>query len=1044
MSSSRTRILGLDLGTESVGWTLLDLDGIDNPTIVRAGVHRFDAGVEGDFESGRDESRAAARRNARQPRRQIWRRARRRRKILRLLQRHGLLPPGVLASPADIHAYLQSFDCNLRQRHARLADRVDNHMLLYRLRRTALDQRLDPHDFGRILYHLAQRRGFLSNRKAAPRDDEESVVKADIGELRAAMTTAGARTLGEYLAGLDPETERVRRRWTARDMFTQEFDALWNAQQPHHATLLSSTLRKTLAGALFHQRPLKSQHHLLGHCELIPTQRRAPWALLLAQRFRLRQRVNDLSITAPVERPLTPAERDQLADRLEHDGDLTFPKIRKLLKLPRETEFSHEAAGESKLPGNRTNIRLAEVFGDRWWKFSAAEQDQIVEDVLSFEHAEALRRRGERRWGLTPEAAHQLANLHLEPGYARHGRAALTRLMARMADGTPYATARKLDFPEQFAPRPPVDELPPVKDALPDLASPAVSRALTELRRVVNAIIRRYGKPDLIRIELARDLKRARKQRAESWKRNRANERARERAKAAILKEFTGPDPSRADIQKFLLAEECNWECPFTGRQINMRSLFGTNAQFDVEHIWPFSRSLDDSYLNKTLCFHEENRSRKRNSTPREAYGQDADRWSTILDRVRRFRGDSARAKLRRFAATELPDEFAQRELQETRYISRLAARYLASLYGGVSDSDHNQRIQVSTGRVTAHLRNEWQLNAVLGDGDMKSRDDHRHHAVDAIAIALASPAVVHQLAHAAEAAERHNRRLFAPIPLPSSDFLDDVRRVVLGDPADPLSGILVSKRATRKLNGPLHAETNYSGPIPQQPDDVRYVRKALHKLSTTDLKGDAIVDPVVRQLVQQKYADLGGGKPDQVFADPASHPVLHTRNGRDIPIHKVRVRAKAKPWPVASGPRQRWVTGTSGSNHHTVIVACLDKQGNETRWEDHPVSRYEVLSRLRRGLPIIQRDWGPDRKFKFSLLPDDHVLLEHDGAAKLFRVQSISAGDIEFRLHADGRTTDEINKAKQRVRAGGDKLRRLRARKVHVTHLGEVRRAGG
>lgn len=1043
MSNGAGCALGLDLGTESIGWAIIDASEGRQRAPVVAGVHRFDAGVEGDYESGRDESRAKHRRDARQPRRQHWRRAWRRKRILRLLQRNRLLPPGQIDSPADVHQYLSHFDAVLRERVNNDGDRVANHMLPYLLRRRALDEPLEPHDLGRALYHLAQRRGFLSNRKTAAREDDKGTVKTAIGELRTEMTRAGARTLGEYLAQLDPERERVRRRWTARDMFIDEFDAIWTAQTPHHPKLLTTELRDQLFHAMFYQRPLKSQHHLIGTCELVPGERRVPWALLLAQEFRLLQRVNDLTIIAPIQRNLTDDERAKLLAALDRNGDHTFATIRRLLKLRKDTHFNLQSEGEKEIPGNRTNAKLAEIFGDRWFSMSRDDRDQVVEDLLSFEREDALIRRGERHWKLSVEQAEKLAAVQLEPDYARHGRTALRRLVARMSDGTQYASARKAEFPEQFEARPALNQLPPVKEAL-SIVSPAVLRAMTELRKVLHALIRRYGKPDVIRIELARDLKRSRKQREVFSKRNAQNRRERERAKAKILEEMGNAEPSKTDTLKVLLAEECGWKCPFTGRSISMQSLVGANPEFDIEHIWPFSRSLDNGYPNKTLCYHEENRARKRNHTPWEAYGRTPDRWDEIVGRVQRFKGESARSKLHRFTATEIPDDIAARELQETRYISRMAGQYLALLYGGSSDEQHQQRIYVSTGRITAHLRNEWQLNAILGDGGTKSRDDHRHHAVDAVAIALASPAIVHQLARAAEKAPQHGRCLFAPVPVPWPGFLDDVRRVVLGDPNDPLSGILVSKRVSRKLNGPLHRDTLYSKPIPGYERDTRHVRKQLHKLTPAELKRDAIVDPIVRKLVQECYAQSSADKPKDAFADPSNHPLIHTRGGRDVPIHKVRLRAKVKPWSIAEDARKRWVTATAGSNHHTVIVALLDNHGNEKRWEDHPVSRFEVMERRRRGEPIVQRDWGPQRRFKFSLVQDDHILLDHGEAPRLYRVQKISKGDIEFRLHSDARTVDQIGKAGARVRASGDKLRRLHACKVHVTHLGEVHNAGG
>ena len=118
-------------------------------------------------------------------------------------------------------------------------------------------------------------------------------------------------------------------------------------------------------------------------------------------------------------------------------------------------------------------------------------------------------------------------------------------------------------------------------------------------------------------------------------------------------------DVSDGDILKVRLAEECNWECPYTGKSISHGRLWsGQHAQFDIEHIIPFSRSLDNSFLNKTLCYHEENRNVKQNRTPYEAYSGDETKWQEILGRVKRFRGQAGYAKLRKFQQKELGRRF--------------------------------------------------------------------------------------------------------------------------------------------------------------------------------------------------------------------------------------------------------------------------------------------------------------------------------------------------------------------------------------------------
>src|SRR5690606_35417899 len=141
---------------------------------------------------------------------------------------------------------------------------------------------------------------------------------------------------------------------------------------------------------------------------------------------------------------------------------------------------------------------------------------------------------------------------------------------------------------------------------------------------------------------------------------NRQREKERAVAAERIIREARIANPSRADIEKVLLADECGWQCPYTGRQIDWSTLLGPHPQFDVEHIWPRSRCLDASFANKALCFHEESRTRKRGRTSSAAYGRDPRRWAEIIARGQRFEGDfrTRREKLRRFLAEEIDADF--------------------------------------------------------------------------------------------------------------------------------------------------------------------------------------------------------------------------------------------------------------------------------------------------------------------------------------------------------------------------------------------------
>lgn len=1032
--------LGLDLGVGSVGWVAVALDGRDRPSgLVQVGSHHFDPGVEGDVEKGRDEARGTARREARLPRRMLERRHRRRCRILRMLQRAGLLPPGDTSTSAAIHQYLLTLDAALRKRYPAEGKRVAAHVLPYQLRAKALDERLETDELGRAFYHLAQRRGFLSNRKSIRKDEEDGVVKTAISQLQDDMNAAGARTLGEHFAGLDAEQDRIRRNWTSRKMYVDEFNAIWNEQCKHRPDILTPSFRKELYEAIFFQRPLKSQRHLIGRCELEPGARRAARADRVAQRFRILQKVNDLVIhpSDGASRALTCEQRETLIRALYERGDLKFAGIKnkKVLGLPKGTTFNLEMNEEKKLPGHRTDASMRKVFGDRWDEYTESERDAIVLEVLSFDNPAALAGRAQRAWGLDEKSADELSEVRLEQGYAAHSRRAMRRLLAVMERGVPYATARRELYPEQFEAGEVHEALPPVLKAVPSLRNPTVTRTLTELRKLVNAIVRRYGKPHVIRIELARDMKKSRKEREKTTKNNDANQKDRERAKKCILDAMRDPEPRRRDIEKVLLADECDWHCPYTGKAISMKTLLGGEPQFDIEHILPFSRTLDDSYVNKTLCYHEENRTRKGNLTPNEAYSGDVERYEEILARVRRFQGRLARAKLRRFEMTEIPEGFVSRQLNDTRYASRLAADYLGLLYGGRIDETGKQRVQTNTGGITAHLRNVWQLHGILDNGGAKNRDDHRHHAVDAICIVLSTPSIVRELQRAAEQASAQGRRLFGSVQGGWPGFEAEAR--------DKILAIKVSHRVKRRVAGVLHAESNYSKPVATPDGGTRHhIRKPLKALSAREINKGLIVDPIARAKVKAKWEELGGGKPEKVFADPSSHPVIETGDGRQVPIHKVRVVVDVKPWAVGKDETLRLVASKGGSNHHSAIVAVLDEAGNEVKWEEHLVSRIEAYRRRRDGKPVVQRDWGPGRKFKFSLANGEYVVMEDDQDNELLcRLLSISKGKHEFRRHWDARKASDARKkgSGARIVRSAEAMRVRKARKVRVTYLGEV-----
>ena len=1097
-------ILGLDIGTNSCGWAVVALSKTGQPIGLlkdpdgkhpAMGVRIFDAGMKNLDNGKREESHAVKRRIARHQRRQLARRSRKRKKIFGLLQSAGLLPQFAQGAYDDaggeqpardqlLKALDQELSNALASREPEMtADAHERLPLLLRAR--GLDEPLTPLELGRALYNLAQRRGFLSNRKSDAQDDEElGVVKTQIGELGKAMEAIDpetgeprARTLGEYLFKLNPDEERARSRWTARKMFEVEFEALWKAQAPHHPKLLTDDFHKKLHRAFFHQRPLKSQRNLIGLCEFenggerVHTEtgevyttlkrRRAPACLPIAQRFVLLQKVNDLRICAKNANdkgvPLDEDQRRILIGALEENGRMTMAQARKLVGIkPRDKKvFSLERGGEKSLPGNRANAEFLKLFGERWKALDEQDQELAVLALWDGTSDEVIKRHARERRGIwaklkpTSSEAEGIPKIPLSQDYMSLSRRALSKIVPELEKGIPYATAWNDVYGPSMS-KDIHDTLPPLLEGFGDLRNPVVTRALTEVRHTVNAIIRYHGKPSLVRVELARDLKKNAEQRQEAIKLGRANEEKREAAAKRIIEEAGLSNPRGGDLLKARLWEECGHLCPYTGATINFTDLFG--ADVDIEHIIPFSRSLDDSFMNKTLCMANYNRKTKGNKTPVEVTGGEGEDWEGMVNRmtlaVQEHGMPKYKLELFQLAGDELDahlDGFANRQLSDTRYISRQARAYLTLLFGGHLergvDAEGKTRVQVGNGQATALLRNSISgLNRFLKENGKKSRDDHRHHAVDALATALTSHSIIQELADLASDPANPRPGRIPPMEEPWEDFSTDVN--------DALDALWVSNKVANRVRGALHEETLYSPPRDDQGRRVdethegdRWVhfRKPIWNLKESEL--ERIIDPGVRDAVKKKLQSSGKSDPGKVFKDddPSTWPVFGTRRPRRI--RHVRIRKKDSSRPLAKGHRIRFVDNKE--NHHLEILKTTDKRGRE-KWIGEMVTLDEAYRRTRAGNPVVRRDHGEGREFLFSLAKGEvFKTASPTETGQVFRVRNTThkaKGTIMIRFQEinDARIYSKISN--KGLNATPSALQKLGARKLTLDPGGIAR----
>ena len=712
----------------------------------------------------------------------------------------------------------------------------------------------------------------------------------------------------------------------------------------------------------------------------------------------------------------------------ESEDKVTLKKLKTKLKLAADYAFTIERGDEKNLPGNPVAARMRKAIGKVWDGMPAERRNELAAFLMEGpaveeEMAAAL----EERFGLGKAEAEACAAVRLPEGYFSISLGAVRRMMPHLERGVTQAAARKIEFSEQFEAKPALDFLPPLEQSGIEIRNPIVTRALAELRKTVNAILRKYGKPEAIHIELARDLKKNHEERMKEVKRNREREAERDEARAELSKQL-GIEPylvKRSDIEKYLLWKECGHQCPYTGHSIGLEGLFGQNPIFQVEHIIPFSRCLDNSFQNKTLCYHELN-AVKRNKTPWEAFGGSAD-WEAMVERAKKF---GNRAKLRRFTmleqdAAKLLEEFSSRQLNDTRYASRLAAQYLGLLYGGAVDGEGRRRVFTCAGEMTAILRREWELNGILGEGpEKKSRDDHRHHAVDAVTVAMCSQERMAELSRLAGVAGSEGKRLFGRmVQEPWTGFKEAVKATI--------EKVVVSPRPEYKLQGQMHDETFYS-PLKRGPDGKTYIHK---RVAVEDADPLQIVDARVREAVQAKLA--AGATKKTLAGDP---PVLVTKAGKEIPIRRVRIRVGRNAPPDALGEGRGTRNVLADALHHTAIVR--NEEGKKVKFDHYPVKTLEAMRRKRAGQPVVQREYGERCTLICTLRPGDVIEAAKtpDGPRELWRVRTVkSSGQLEVHALRDARTKKDIQTGGGMWGPTVNTLFSNGARKVRITHLGEV-----
>lgn len=1099
------KILGLDLGTNSIGWAIID--DIQNK-IVGIGSRIFPMGVENLGDGDKEISKNASRTGARGVRRQFFRRRLRKQILLKALSENKMCP--LIDEDFKIWKNIKKFP------EEKLV--IWFSLNPYELRKKALSEKLSLEEIGRIFYHLIQRRGFLSNSRKGGTDDGP-IFKGNPKEGKIGITETQHniedKTLGSYLSEIYPKEnepfrkglERIRNRYTTRKMYVDEFELIWEKQKQFHSNLSEDL--KTLFGGrkldgykedgiLFHQRPLRSQKHLVGNCTFEPTKTKCPISAIPNEMRRIWEWVNTVEYNG---KKINQEEKEKIIEFLCAHEKPDFKKIRRVIGKE-SGEFKFNYKDDDRIVGTHTisNLSNKKFFGKSWFDFTEKEQEDIWHILYFFDSKSNLKEYALKNWNFTEDQAEAISKFNVKDGYASLSRKAIGNILPFLKMGFTYDVAvilggirnvfgenwvelssekrnffydnvyeivrsknkggfieiikdilrkdynisdnqmRKLYHHsatievEELLKKLPLGNF--ADKEIQSIRNPIVITALFELRKLVNELINEYGQIDEIKVEMARDLKVSKSQRNKIRINQKRLERENDRVKDRIHEE--GIRITHDNILLYKLWEECKKTCPYTGKPISVSQLFSGEVQ--IEHIHPWSRSLNDSFGNKTLCFADENR-KKGDKTPFEFYGNDEQNWAMIKERALKLFSDTKEypnsyQKFKQFVKLKFDDDFSSRQLNDTRFISKEAKNYLSKIC---------KKVNVSPGQATSNLRHKWGLNSILNDENTKTREDHRHHAIDALVMACTKISYVQELSKW----NRYNRNYeMKKFPLPWETFVTDadiaVENILVSHKKNA-NDVTIRTHITEKngkkyknvgvaARGQLHKETVF-GKRTLKGEEAFHVRKPIDSLQTAK-HIDKVVDETIRFLILKKVQELGGFVKDKVPANTffiidengIKHPqiFLPNKNGESVPILKVRMKENFSGAEKLKDNLNQWVNPRN--NHHVLIYK--DEKDN---LKEEVVTFWTVVERKRTGEPIYKLPVD-GKEIVTTLQINDMFLLGLDEdeinwekpdyyhlKKHLYRVQKLSSKFYEFRLNTESSIQQNILPFYRRITGYGE-----------------------
>ena len=1008
--------IGLDIGVTSIGWAVINNE---KKRIENLGVRIFDAA-----ENPKDgSSLAVPRRLARSTRRRLRRRKHRLERIRRLYLKYRLLDE---VSLENLFMNLVNYDP-------------------YELRNKALFERISDADLARILLHISKRRGFKSNRKSELQEKDMGVLLSSIEQNRKIIEEREI-TPGQLLNEL--EIKRNKRgeykNTLLRSNLIDEISKIFEKQREFGNDKLTEEFEREFIEIFSSQRSFAKPgaiEDLTGKCTFEKTELRAPSAAYTSEIFMVLTKANSIVIqNQEGERKLNREEIRLIKDEALKKKKVTFSSLRNVLQLEEGDIFnfldynSKNKAGEllsreeiEKSPFielkhyHKLRDTIVKDLGEVTWL-------KLLENPLSIDtiaYALTFRKSDEdirnyffgiENYGknvIRPEVdIHpEIVECVLKLSFSRTKNLslkAMNKMIPYLMEGFRYdEAASKAGYHHSVRNTKEKHIVLPVLE-IEEIKNPVVFRALSQCRKVINSIIRVYGSPYRIHIELARDLSKSFTDRKEIEKKQKENLAEKERA-ANHFQELYHQVPKSSDILKWRLLKEQDGKCAYSLKTIDPYRLT-ESGYTEIDHILPYSRTFDNSYFNKVLVLTDENRD-KLNRTPYEYFGHDNDRWHRFETWVNaaKLPRDKKQKLLRMQLKRDQGMEMKDRALNDTRYISRYLKNYLEDnlLF---AEGPQKKRVFTYKGQMTAYLRHRWGFEA-------KDRSNDLHHALDAVLVGVMNDGMVQEIERASKRREFYKRKIEREYVDPETgeiveelcmkinntklnepwvDFRQEVEIRLSENPQyglkhkkfynyDPeeielIKPIFVSRMPFRKITGHAHMETIRGAKYLDK--NIKTSKEVLSNITLEKLEKmiGKETDRLTYNLIKERLLQHNN-KPQEAFKEPLYKLKKDGSNGPEIKSIKIGETYSA-------GVSINDGTGVA-DNGKMIRVDIFKKQGKHYAipvYVHHIVNGALPNKVINPGRPFSEwKELDDTYEFLFSLHKNDLIKLQFKNGEEIF-----------------------------------------------------------